>query len=113
MSYFIGILTRIIKGDLLRKATPRESQCFSACFALIAVYFSTILAVMKYDGQLFEFMDADGPLVQIVIWMAVISVLYFVAWFWHKHVPAKVSYTVAAVLWPALFILALTGHVGP
>lgn len=113
MSYLIDILTRIIKRDNLRKCTPRESQCFSACFALIAVYFSTILVVMKYDGQFFEFMDSDGLPALAIIWGGVIAVLGVVSWFWGRHVPAKVSYAVAAVLWPALFILALTGHIGP
>src|SRR5579871_3179638 len=113
MYYLIGILTRIAKGDRLRKPTPRESQCFSACFALIAVYFATILTVMKYDGQFFEFMDSDGLPALTIIWGGVISVLGFVSWFWGKHVPARVSYAVAAVLWPTLFILALTGHIGP
>ncbi|HLX70406.1 MAG TPA: hypothetical protein VKV04_12335 [Verrucomicrobiae bacterium] len=108
-----GILIRALHGERLRKCTPRESQCFSACFALIAVYFSTILLVMKYDGQFFEFMDSDGLPALTIIWTIVISILCVVSWFWGRHVPAKVSYAVAAVLWPTLFILALTGHIGP
>ena len=113
MSRLIGILMRTLEGDRLRKPTPRESQCYSACFALIAVYFSTILGLLKFDGQIFEFMDSDGPVALLLIWAIVISILCFVGWFWGRHVPAKVSYTVAAILWPALFILALTGHIGP
>ena len=113
MSYFIGILTRLTKGDRLRKPTPQESQCFSACFALIAVYFSTILLVVRYDEPFFEFMDSDGLLAQGIIWGIVLTVLCLVGWFWGKRVPARVSYVVAAILWPTLFILALTGHIGP
>jgi hypothetical protein len=109
----IGTLIRIVQGDRLRKATPRESQRYSACFALIAVYFSTIFILLKYDGPFFDFMDSDGPVALIVIWTIVISILCFVGWFWGRHVPAKVSYLVAAILWPTLFILALTGHIGP
>jgi fatty acid desaturase len=113
MSGPIGTLIRIVQGERLRKCTPRESQCYSACFALIAVYFSTILFLLKFDGQFFEFMDSDGPMALIVIWTIVISILCFVGWFWGRHVPAKVSYLVAAILWPTLFVLALTGHIGP
>jgi hypothetical protein len=112
MSDFIGILIRILLGDRLRKATPRESQCFSGVFALTAVYFALIFVLMKYDRQVFDFMASDGPLMLTIIWTMVISVLFFVGWLWGRHVPAKVSYAFAAILWPALFILALTGHIG-
>jgi hypothetical protein len=113
MGGIISILLRVLRGERLRKPTPREAQCFSATFALIAVYFSTILLLMKFDGQFFEFMDSDGPVALFIIWTIVISLLCFVGRFWGRHVPAKVSYAVAAILWPTLFILALTGHIGP
>src|SRR5579871_2692562 len=112
MSGPLGIIIRILRGERLRKPTPRESQCFSACFALIAVYFSTILFLLKYDGQFFEFMDSDSLVALVVIWTIVISILCFVGWFWGRYVPARVSYAVAAILWSTLFILALTGHIG-
>jgi hypothetical protein len=108
-----GVLIRILSGDRLRKATPRETQCFSGLFALIAVYFALILLLMRYDGPIFEFMDSDGPIALTIIWTIVISIFSLIGWFWGKHVPARVSYAVAAILWPTLFILALTGHVGP
>ena len=113
MSGPIGTLIRIAQGDRLRKPTPRESKCYSACFALIAVYFSIILFLLQYDGDFFEFMDSDGPVAQIVIWAIVVSILCLIGWLWGRYVPAKVSYTVAAILWTTLFILALTGHIGP
>lgn len=108
-----SILIRLLCGERLRKATPREAQCFSGVFALIAIYFAAIFLLMKFDGKIFAFMDSDGPLALTLIWTIVISVLAFVSWFWGRHVPAKVSYVVAAILWPILFILALTGHIGP
>ena len=113
MSQLIGILTRFLCGERLRKATPRESQCFSACFALIAVYFALIFGLMKFDRQVFDFMGSDSPEGLAAIWTIVISILFFIGWLWGRHVPAKVSYIVAAILWPTLFILALKGHIGP
>lgn len=113
MSGLLGIIIRFLLGERLRKPTPRESQCFSAVFALIAVYFSTLFVLVKFDGQVFDFMNSDGPLVLFLIWMIVISVMCLAGWFWGRHVPAKVSYTLAAILWPILFVLALTGHISP
>ena len=113
MYSLFGIVFRILGGERLRKASPREAQLFSAVFALTGLYFGLIFALMRYRKHLFDFMDADGPLALTVIWTLVIAALSFLGWFWGMHVPAKVSYTLAAILWPLLFILALTGHVGP
>ena len=106
------LLIRILSGERLRKPTPRESQCFSGVFALIAVYFALLFVFMNFDTDIFDFMNSDGPFGLVAVWTTVISVLCLIGWFWGKYVPSKVSYALAAVLWPILFLLALTGHIG-
>jgi hypothetical protein len=103
------VLIRILRGERLRKATPAESQQLSGLLAVIAIYFALALAFIKYEKQ---FVSSASPQ---AIWgfdTIVISVAFFISFFWGKYVPAKVSYTLAAILWPLLFILALTGHIG-
>ena len=104
-----GILIRILRGERLRKATPAESQQFSGLLAVIAIYFVLALAFLKYERQ---FVNSASPQAIWAFDTIVISIGFFVSFFWGKHVPAKISYTLAAILWPLLFILALTGHIG-
>lgn len=104
-----GILIRILRGERLRKATPAESQQFSGLLAVLAIYFAVALAFIRYERR---FINSASPEAIWVFDTIVISIGFFISFFWGKHVPAKVSYTIAAILWPVLFILALTGHIG-
>ena len=104
-----GLLLRLLSGERLRKATPEESQQLSGLLAVLAIYFALALAFIKYEKR---FVNSASPEAIWVFDTIVISVGFFVSFFWGKHVPAKISYTIAAVLWPLLFILALTGHIG-
>lgn len=113
MYSLFGALIRTFSGDGFRKATPRESQCFSAALALIGVYFALISVLMKHDTRFFDILDSLGPLGLAALWILLIPALFFIGRFWGRHVPAKASYVLAAILWPTLFILALTGHLGP
>src|SRR5262249_30987938 len=104
-----SLLWRILSGERLRKAIPEESQHFSGLLAVIAVYFAVALAFLKYERH---FVNTASPGALCVFDTIVITVRLFPSGMWPRHVPAKVSYTLAAILWPLLFILALTGHIG-
>ena len=104
-----GILVRILRGERLRKATPAESQQFSGLLAVLAIYFAVALGFIKYEKR---FVDSATPQALWIFDTITISIGFFISFFWGKHVPAKISYLVAAILWPLLFILALTGHIG-
>ena len=104
-----GILIRILRGERLRKATPAESQQFSGLLAVLAIYFALALAFIKDEKR---FVNSASPEAIWVFDTIVISIGFFISFFWGHYVPAKISYAIAAVIWPVLFILALTGHIG-
>ena len=91
----------------MRKPTPEEEQRWAGVFFLVAVYFGLAALCIRYASH---FWDTAGTFALIVVAAVVVFVFYLGMSLWGRHVPAKVSWVLAAVAWPVLFVLALTGH---
>src|ERR1043166_486385 len=101
------ILFRILQGDRLRKPTPEEERRWAGALFLVAVYFGLAALCIRYARH---FWDSAGAVALTVAAAVVVSGFIFGVRVWEKHVPAKVSWVLAAIAWPVLFLLALTGH---
>jgi hypothetical protein len=60
---------------------------------------------MRYEKH---FWDTAGVFALTIAFAIVVSVLFFGTRFWGSHVPAKVSWVLAAIAWPVIVFLALT-----
>jgi hypothetical protein len=109
MNPLFFLLFRILQGDRLRKPTAEEERQWAGLFLLVALYAGLVALAIKYASH---FLDTVSAFTLTVIAAVVVSVLMFVPRVWGRHVPAKVSWILAAIAWPVLFLLALTGHLG-
>jgi hypothetical protein len=107
MNPLLFLLVRILHGERLRKPTPEEEREWASLFLLLAIYFGLVALSIRYASH---FMDTVSASTLTVIAAVVVSVLFFVPRYWGRHVPAKVSWVLAAIAWPVLFLLALTGR---
>lgn len=105
-----GNLVRILRGERLRKATPQEVQYLSGDLFRVPVSFVLVFVFLKHHGH---FLDSACPVALWIAGSSIFSVLVFVGCFRGRHMPAKVSHMLAAVARPVLFVLVLTGHIGP
>lgn len=108
MYSLIGILLRILLGERLRKPSPREQQYGAGAMFLIGAYFGLMFLSMKYAKH---FWDTAGAFELTIAVAVILFGFFFGVQFWGKHVPAKVSWILAAIIWILLFSLALTGHI--
>src|SRR5260370_20972224 len=99
------ILFRMLQGDRLRSPTPEEERFWAGYFFIIPLYFGAGALAIRYQKH---FWDTAGEFTLIVAAVVVLSVLFFGARFWGRHVPAKVSWMLAAVAWPWILFLVLT-----
>jgi CHASE2 domain-containing sensor protein len=109
MNLVFILLFRILQGDRLRRPTPEEEREWAGLFLLIGIGFGLTILTFRYARH---FCDTASAFTLTVIAAVVVSVLVFVPKIWGRHVPAKVSWILAAIVWPLLFLLALTGHLG-
>jgi len=85
-----------------RKARPGELRWYSAFFAFIPIWG----ALGIYFGH--SYLDRAAPL---RLWLYATSALLVLSvwlWVWAKFVPAKVSWSIGAVVWLITLWLALT-----
>jgi len=101
------LLARIANGERLRKPTPEEERQWASLFLLMAIYFGLMALTARYARH---FLDTVNALTLTIIAAVAVCVLWFVPRIWGRHVPAKVSWVLAAIAWPLLFLLAVTGH---
>src|SRR3954464_15529202 len=106
MNPLLIILFRLLRGERLSQR-GEERRWDAGFFFLLAVYFGLGALFIRYAKH---FLDTAGPFALIVVGTVVGSVLVFGSRLWGRHVPAKVSWTLAAIAWPVLFLLALTGR---
>jgi hypothetical protein len=101
------LLARIANGERLRKPTPEEERQWASLFLLVAIYFGAMALSIRYASH---FLDTVNALTLSVITAVAVCVLWFVPRILGRHVPAKVSYVLAAIAWSVLFLLAVTGR---
>jgi hypothetical protein len=100
-------LARWASGERFRKARPEELRRWAAVAAMIPLYFGAAMFSFKHAKH---FWDTAGELELIGVSSVVICVLFFGSKIWSRHIPAKISWILAAIGWPLLFFLALTGR---
>jgi hypothetical protein len=107
MNPLFFLLVRILHGERLEKPTPEEEREWASLFLLLAIYVGLVALSIRYAAH---FLDTVSAFTLTVIAAIVVSVLFFVPRTLGRHVPAKVSWVLAAIAWPVLFLLAVTGH---
>jgi hypothetical protein len=101
------LLARIVNGERLRKPTPEEEREWASLFLLVAIYFALGALSIRYARH---FLDTVNALTLTVLAAVVVCAMWFLPRFLGRHVPAKVSYVLAAIAWSVLFFLAVTGR---
>ena len=108
MNFWVfSLITRIIGGERLRKATPNEYRFYSAFFMFAPVF----LILSTKFGKLI--LDNAAPIRIWIFFTSACSVFFFGILLWSKHVPAKISWTLGGVVWAITIFLALTNRFGP
>ena len=105
--FLIIWIVRWASGERFRNATPEEWRYWAGIAAIMPLYFGATILSIKYEKH---FWDTAGEFSLIVVTAVVVCILFFGSTLWGRYVPAKVSWILAAIGWPALFFLALTGR---
>lgn len=110
MNALFILLSRILSGERLRKATPEELRLWSAAFFLTPV----MLFLVCYAGIGTGFYDISGPAgfwfgVRLWLFMVCgISCFIIGVKFWAKFVPATISWMLSAVGWVLILFMVFT-----
>jgi len=97
-------ISRFARGERFRKATESERRFGSAFFFLIPVFGGITFAVFNHNQNTSAF----------AIWVSLTvfgSAMLFGSFILARFVPAKICWTIGAVLWLTVVILALMGFV--
>jgi hypothetical protein len=89
-------IIRFVSGERFRKATPRDNRFWSGFFFLFPIYFFVMMAFER------PFLHNASA---VTIWLVLTPVcvaLVFGSFLWARLVPARISWTLAAVAWPVL-----------
>jgi hypothetical protein len=100
-------LARWASGERFRKAGPEELRRWAAIAAMMPLYFGAAIFSFKHAKH---FWNTAGEFQLIIATSVVICVLFFGSKLWAQHIPAKISWILAAIGWALLFFLALTGR---
>jgi len=94
-----------------RRAVPQseaeELRWWAALAAMLPLYFGAACFSIKHAKH---FWDTAGQFQLIIVVSVVVCVGIFGSRLWGQHIPAKISWILAAIGWPLLFFLALTGR---
>lgn len=97
-------LFRLLSGERVRKATPRERQFFSAYFLFIPLWGAFFawfgINLMKRAGGVSEWFFATVAAV----------ILVFGSFYWGKLVREKITWSLGAIVWAVALFLAVTGR---
>jgi hypothetical protein len=99
-----------MSGERFRKATPEELRSWAANAAIIPLYFGAFIWSLTHAKH---FWDTAGEFQLIIATSVVVFVLFFGTKLWSQHIPARISWTLAAIEWPVILFLALTGRLIP
>ena len=104
LAFMVGmqISMRLLMGDHLRKATPKELRWHSGFFLFMPIW--GWLGV--HLGH--SYLDRAGPVSLWFCAMCWIFGLYLLIWVWAKLVPAIVTWWLAGFVWVLTLWLAVT-----
>ena len=98
----ISLLVRFALGERLEKSRPEDRRWGAASLLGIAVMLSILILAEKYYRPVVE---KIGNLGALRLWaMAVfgMSALVFAMYYWMRHVPQRVTITLAVLVWVLL-----------
>jgi hypothetical protein len=104
--WLLNLLHRIASGEPYRKANQRELRFFGAIFASVPIWVLLIILFSKAEES---YLHKAGTAGICFYWAGGAGLVALWIWLWVKFVPTAVSWTVAAVAWGILIVLAIAG----
>jgi hypothetical protein len=104
-NWLVGLIIRIASGEPLRKAKPWELRFYSMTFAFTPV----LMLLFFLFPPIASYLNKASTVGLYLFWFACVGVGVALLTVWVKLIPPAVSWTVAAMAWIVVIVLAFDG----